>query len=210
LITSYRDTEAARKPSGRKRQGEEAPSMDGPHLERSVGHAVLALTVGDLSAFDADALVNAANSALAGGGGVDGAIHRRGGPSIMAETLARHPEGCPTGSAVVSGAGDLNARWVIHAVGPVWRGGWSEEREQLASAYRTALHLADELGATTIALPALSAGIYGYPLEEAAEVALTTTREHLLGPTGLERATFVLFTPQTFAVFERVLEALPG
>ena len=184
--------------------------MDGPHLERTFGHTVLALAVGDLSAFSADALVNAANSALAGGGGVDGAIHRRGGPSIMAETLARHPEGCPTGNAVVSGPGDLDARWVIHAVGPVWRGGYSDEREQLTSAYRTALRLAEELGARTIALPALSAGIYGYPIEEAAGVALATTREHLLGPTALERATFVLFTPQTYAVFERVLEGLPA
>ena len=184
--------------------------MDEPHLERSVGQAVIALTVGDLSAFEADALVNAANSALAGGGGVDGAIHRRGGPSIMAETLAHHPEGCPTGSAVVSSAGDLKARWVIHAVGPVWRGGWSDERQQLASAYRAALRLADEVGARTIGLPALSAGIYGYPLEEAAEVALATTREYLLESSGLQRATFVLFTPQTYAVFERALESLSG
>ncbi len=180
------------------------------HVEVPVGKVVLALAVGDLSEFEADALVNAANSALAGGGGVDGALHRRGGPSIMVETEARYPGGCPTGSAVLTGAGELKARWVIHAVGPVWRGGWSGEREQLASAYRSALRLAEEAGARTVALPALSAGVYGYPLEEAAEVALSTTRDYLRGKTSIERATFVLFTPATFAVFERTLEALRG
>ncbi|MGZ3586104.1 MAG: macro domain-containing protein [Candidatus Limnocylindrales bacterium] len=184
--------------------------MDVLHAERAVGHSILALTVGDLSEFEADALVNAANSALAGGGGVDGAIHRRGGPSIMAETLARYPEGCPTGSAVATGAGELRARWIIHAVGPVWRGGWSGERDQLGAAYGHALRLADEVGAHTVGLPALSTGVYGYPMAEAAQVALACVRDHLQRPTGIERATFVLFTPATFAAFARALEALPA
>lgn len=167
----------------------------------------LALTVGDITTIAADAIVNAANSALAGGGGVDGAIHRAGGPSIMAELRARYT-GCPTGSAVVTGAGNLPARWVIHAVGPRWQGGGRGEASLLASAYRTAFGLADELGAGSVTFPAISAGIYGYPLEEAARIALETVAECLTAARAVERVTFVLFSEDTYRVFARVLRQL--
>jgi O-acetyl-ADP-ribose deacetylase len=170
-----------------------------------VGQRVLALARGDITTFEADALVNAANSALAGGGGVDGAIHRQGGPSIMAELRSRHPDGCPTGSAVLTTAGNLAARWVIHAVGPVWRGGKHGEPELLAAAYRSALDLANEAGARTVALPAISAGVYGYPLGEAARIALTAAQDHLAAETNLERTTFVLYSGDTHEAFAAVL-----
>jgi O-acetyl-ADP-ribose deacetylase (regulator of RNase III) len=177
--------------------------------ELRVGDRVLALTTGDISAFRADAIVNAANSALVGGGGVDGAIHRRGGPSIMAELRRRyHPDGCPTGRAVITGAGDLPARWVIHAVGPRWHGGEAGEEALLGGAYRWAMRLAADAGARTVALPAISAGIYGYPLPGAARVGLEAVRDHLAGPTSVERATFVLYSVDTLEVFEEALDRL--
>jgi O-acetyl-ADP-ribose deacetylase len=126
--------------------------------------------VGDLTEQQVDAIVNAANESLLGGGGVDGAIHRAGGPEILAES--RTLGGCATGDAKPTTAGQLPARWVIHAVGPVWRGGGQREAEQLASAHRRALEVARDLGAHTIALPAISCGIYGYPPELAAPVAV--------------------------------------
>jgi len=126
--------------------------------------------VGDLTEQQVDAIVNAANESLLGGGGVDGAIHRAGGPEILAES--RTLGGCATGDAKPTTAGHLPARWVIHAVGPVWRGGGQREAEQLASAHRRALEVARDLGAHTIALPAISCGIYGYPPELAAPVAV--------------------------------------
>ncbi len=176
--------------------------------ELTVAGRVLALTVGDITTIAADAIVNAANSALAGGGGVDGAIHRAGGPSIMAELRARY-RGCPTGSAVVTGAGNLPARWVIHAVGPRWQGGDRGEAALLASAYRTAFGLADELGARSVTFPAISAGIYGYPLEEAARIALETVADCLAGARSVERATFVLYSEDTYRVFARALRQRP-
>ncbi len=180
--------------------------------ELRIGDRILAITRGDITTIPADAIVNAANSALVGGGGVDGAIHRAGGPSIMAELRERYGPNrhCPTGSAVVTGAGNLPAHWVIHAVGPVWRGGRAGEPELLAAAYRTSCELASSLGARTITFPAISTGVYGYPLEEAAPVALATVRDHLAGTTTLERATFVLFSADSYEVFERALEALRG
>ena len=131
--------------------------------------------VGDLTEQAVDAVVNAANESLLGGGGVDGAIHRAGGPEILAESSRLG--GCPTGDAKATTAGRLPARWVIHAVGPVWRGGGAGETEQLASAHRRALEVARGLGASTVALPAISCGIYGYPPELAAPVAVGTARE---------------------------------
>lgn len=178
--------------------------------ELRIGGRVLAITRGDITRIPADAIVNAANSALVGGGGVDGAIHRAGGPAIMAELRERYGphRHCPTGSAVVTGAGNLPARWVIHAVGPIWRGGGAGEPELLASAYRTSCELASGLGARTITFPAISTGVYGYPIEEAARVALATVREHLAGETTLERATFVLFSADSYEAFERALTEL--
>ena len=170
--------------------------------------ATIQLVVGDITRIPADAIVNAANSALAGGGGVDGAIHRAGGRAIMADLERRYGADryCSTGSAVVSDAGDLPARWVIHAVGPIWRGGSAGEPEYLASAYRTSLRLAAEQGARTVTLPAISCGIYGYPLDQAARIAIDTVRDVLATEPGpVERVTFVLFSLDTYDVFEEAL-----
>lgn len=176
--------------------------------ELRVGTRVIALARGDITTFAVDAIVNAANSALAGGGGVDGAIHRRGGPSIMAELRSRHGAGSRTGSAVLTGAGDLPAQWVIHAVGPIWRGGQHGEPHLLAAAYASALGLANEAGARTVALPAISAGVYGYPLDDAASIGVTAARDHLLGETGIERTTFVLYSGDTYDAFAAALHRL--
>jgi O-acetyl-ADP-ribose deacetylase (regulator of RNase III) len=178
-----------------------------PAAEHRVDGRVLALVQGDITRIPADAIVNAANSALAGGGGVDGAIHRAGGPSIMAELRERF-EGCPTGEAVVTGAGDLPAQWVIHAVGPRWAGGVRGEEQLLRSAYRASMARAAEVGARTVAFPAISCGIYGYPLDEGARVALETVTEELRGETPVERATFVLYSRETYDAFASALAAL--
>jgi O-acetyl-ADP-ribose deacetylase len=135
--------------------------------------------VGDLTAQEVDAIVNAANSSLLGGGGVDGAIHRAGGPEILAE--CRELGGCETGDAKATTAGRLPARWVVHAVGPIWRGGGEGEPELLASAHRRALEVAGDLGARTVAFPAISCGIYGYPPELAAPTAVGAVRPFLDG-----------------------------
>jgi len=151
--------------------------------ELRIGVRVIGTVRGDITGVRADALVNAANSALAGGGGVDGAIHRAGGRAIMADLERRYGRDryCPTGGAVLSVAGDLPAQWVVHAVGPVWHGGGAGEPELLASAYRTAFQVANEAGARTIAAAAISTGIFGYPLDEAATIAVGTAAEHLAG-----------------------------
>jgi O-acetyl-ADP-ribose deacetylase (regulator of RNase III) len=171
----------------------------GEELRRfRAGKGVLELVLGDITQEEVDAVVNAANSGLRGGGGVDGAIHRAGGPSIMAE--CRRIGACPTGQAVVTGAGDLPCRWVIHAVGPIWRGGEHDEHDLLASAYRSSLERAREVGARTIALPSLSTGAYGYPLQHAAPLAVRTVAAEIA--TGHpEIARFVLFDERTFGAY---------
>lgn len=170
----------------------------------------LAIVAGDITRIPADAIVNAANDALVGGGGVDGAIHRAGGPGIMDDLRRRYgaDRHCSTGGAVVTIAGLLPARWVIHAVGPVWRGGGHGEAALLASAYLTSLRLADELGARRVTFPAISTGVFGYPLDLAARIALEAARDHLAGETRVERATFVLFSAGSLAAFEVALERL--
>jgi len=176
--------------------------------ELQVGSCKIELHQGDITDQVVDAIVNAANSRLAGGGGVDGAIHRRGGPAIMAETKAKYPQGCPTGSAVISGAGNLSAKYVIHAVGPVWQRGEKQEAELLASAYRSALRLAVEHHCQSVAFPALSAGAYGYPLEEAAAIALQTVADFLREHQAPCLVRFVLFDSRTFGVFAAKLAEL--
>lgn len=162
------------------------------------------LVQGDITTQEVDAVVNAANSGLLGGGGVDGAIHRAGGPAILAECrelrATRYPDGLPTGQAVATTAGNLPARWVIHTVGPVYAK--REDRSHLlASAYRESLRVADELGARSVAFPAVSAGIYGWPLADAARIAVTTVRE---ADTQVELARFVLFSAEILRAFEKV------
>jgi len=164
------------------------------------------LQQGDITRVAADAIVNAANEALIGGGGVDGAIHRAGGPAVMADLVARYGPNrrCPAGSAVVSAAGDLPARVVIHAVGPVWRGGIAGEPALLAAAYRTSLDLAAAEGCRSVAFPSISTGVYGYPTDLAATTALATVdawvAEH---PDRLDTVTFVLFSADALGAFER-------
>lgn len=170
----------------------------------------LELHQGDITQQEVDAIVNAANSRLAGGGGVDGAIHRRGGPGIMLETSRRYPDGCPTGSAVITAAGDLPARYVIHAVGPYWQGGGRGEAELLAGAYRRSLELALEHGCQSIAMPALSTGAYRYPMDQACRVALSTAIEFLREHGRPAVVRFVLFDAGAYGAFAAGLEELTG
>jgi O-acetyl-ADP-ribose deacetylase (regulator of RNase III) len=168
------------------------------------------LVNGDITKIMVDAIVNAANSSLAGGGGVDGAIHRAGGPDIMREldSIREAEGGCPTGSAVATRAGKLPAKWVFHAVGPVYRGGTRGEAKLLEGAYRRALDLAVERGVRSISFPAISTGVYGYPQDEAAAIALQAVREHLeLAETSVDHVVFVLFGKESHDVFERVLRS---
>lgn len=173
----------------------------------------LKLVSGDITKVPADVIVNAANSALMGGGGVDGAIHRAGGPSIMAELDQIRGEigRCKTGSAVATGAGRLPARWVFHAVGPIYRGGASGEPELLASCYRTCLQMAEERDVRTMAFPSISTGVYGYPLEEAAVIAIRETAAHLEKPDArVEQVVFVLFGQEAWDAFAQALAARSG
>jgi O-acetyl-ADP-ribose deacetylase (regulator of RNase III) len=172
------------------------------------GPAQVVLVQGDITEQDADAIVNAANSSLAGGGGVDGAIHRAAGPSLMEETRRRYPEGCRTGDAVPTAAGLLRARHIFHAVGPIWRGGMQQESKLLASAYRRCLELAIEHQCRSIAFPAISTGVYGYPKDLAAECSLKTVRDFLLELARPFEARFVLFDGGTYGAFARVLEEM--
>jgi O-acetyl-ADP-ribose deacetylase len=168
---------------------------------------VIEVVLGDITRIRADAIVNAANDALVGGGGVDGAIHRAGGPAIMADLRLRYGANrhCPTGSAVVSVAGALPARWVIHAVGPVWHGGGAGEPALLASACLTALRLADELGARRVTFPAISTGAYGYPLEAAADVMVGALLRGLARTRSVERAVVVAFSARDEEAFRAAL-----
>jgi O-acetyl-ADP-ribose deacetylase (regulator of RNase III) len=160
------------------------------------------VTQGDITEEAVDAIVNAANQSLLGGGGVDGAIHRAAGPELL--EACRPLGGCPTGDAKATPGFNLAAAHVIHAVGPRYRGGDKGEPEQLASAYRRALEIADEIGARSVAFPAISTGIYGYPLDEATEIAVRTVTET---PTQVELVRFVCFDDRTCAAYERVINS---
>jgi len=164
---------------------------------------VIELVIGDITQEEVDAIVNAANSTLLGGGGVDGAIHRAGGPSILAE--CRDLGGCPTGEVKATGAGRLSAKHVLHAVGPVWRGGDAGEPEQLASCHTRAIELAASLGDRTVAFPAISTGAYGYPLELAAPVAIRATQDAMRVHPDVELARFVFRDEATLAPYRAAL-----
>ena len=173
----------------------------------------LRLIQGDITEQSVDAIVNAANSTLLGGGGVDGAIHRRGGSAILAECKRLRatvlPEGLPTGEAVVTTAGSLPARRVIHTVGPVWSGGTSGEPDLLARAYRSSLECARRVRLRTIAFPSISTGAYGYPTEAAADIALRTVRAFLEGNrAAFDEVRFVLFSDRDLRIYERALERI--
>jgi O-acetyl-ADP-ribose deacetylase len=202
-----------RRAASGERRADARTAMTNARTERRIADRILRLARGDITSCAVDAIVNAANSSLAGGGGVDGAIHRAGGPAVMVDLEARYGSArhCPAGSAVIGAAGRLPARWVIHAVGPVWQGGTSGEADRLASAYRTSLQVAADAAARTIAFPAISCGIYGYPLDEGADIAVSTVAEHLAtAGSSIEQATFILFSDEAFAAFARAIDRLPG
>ena len=180
---------------------------EAPHL--TAGGGTLSLRRADITTLEVDAVVNAANSALAGGGGVDGAIHRAGGPDIMRQLRELHGGGCPTGSAVITHGGNLPARYVIHAVGPRWRDGEHGEPDLLASAYRTAFQLAADHDCETVAAPSISTGIYGFPIERAAPIALRAAVAALQSPgTPVREITFALFSDRDLEVYTAALDSL--
>jgi len=166
----------------------------------------LVLVQGDITKEKVDAIANAANSGLRGGGGVDGAIHRAGGPSIMEE--CRKIGHCPTGKAVVTGAGKLPAKYVIHTVGPIWSGGKENEDELLASCYRESLKIASEKAAKTVAFPSISTGVYGFPIDRAARIALKTILEGLEKHPDIQEVRMVLFSEGDLATYRRALEEI--
>lgn len=172
------------------------------------GPCLIELTQGDITAQSTDAIVNAANAALAGGGGVDGAIHDAAGPSVMAETQRLYPDGCPSGSAVATRAGLLNCRFIFHAVGPIWSGGRQDESTVLQSAYRTCLQLAIDHECNSIAFPAISTGAYGYPMDLAARHALTAVRDFLVQQQAPEHVLFVLLGPGAYGAFANAFDEL--
>jgi O-acetyl-ADP-ribose deacetylase (regulator of RNase III) len=173
--------------------------------EFKVGKATVRLVRGDITAMETDAIVNAANSSLMGGGGVDGAIHRRGGPKILEECkrirATEWPQGLPTGKAVITSGGNLKAKHVIHTVGPVWRGGNRGEPELLAQAYQNSLRLAMAEGLKSVAFPSISTGAYGYPVEDACHVALKAVKEFLEKEDNLDEVVFVLFSESALEVY---------
>lgn len=170
-----------------------------------IGRSKLRLVQGDITEMETDAIVNAANPSLMGGGGVDGAIHRKGGPKILEECkrirATEWPNGLPTGKAVITTGGNLKAKYVIHTVGPIWYGGNSGEPELLADAYRNSLKLAVSKGLKTIAFPAISTGAYGYPIEKASRIAIKTVKEFLEKEDKLDEVVFVLFSKSNFEVY---------
>jgi len=181
-------------------------------MDFQVGKATLQLVKGDITDIEADAIVNAANSSLSGGGGVDGAIHRKGGPKILEECkrirATEWPDGLPTGKAVITSGGNLKAKYVIHTVGPVWLGGFHIEAELLKQAYRNSLKLAVAKGLKTVAFPSISTGAYGYPVEEASRIAVTTILDFLQKEDKLEKVIFVLFSDSALEIYLRTANSL--
>ncbi|MEJ7740783.1 MAG: O-acetyl-ADP-ribose deacetylase [Chitinophagaceae bacterium] len=162
---------------------------------------------GDITKLGVDAIVNAANSSLLGGGGVDGAIHRAGGPVILEECkkIRNETGGCPPGGAVITSGGNLKAKYVIHTVGPVYRGGTANEPVLLADAYRNSLQLAVDHGLTSIAFPNISTGIYGYPKKEAASIAISTTKSFISQSSSLEEVIFVCYDEENYFLYQQLV-----
>jgi O-acetyl-ADP-ribose deacetylase (regulator of RNase III) len=178
-------------------------------MQIEVNQCRIELSQADITEQEVDAIVNAANASLAGGGGVDGAIHRCGGPLIMRETDEKYPKGCPTGSVAASGAGNLKAKFIFHAVGPRWKDGKHSEPKLLRSAYRHCLELAVEHGCQSIAFPSISTGIYGFPIQQAAPIALQTVINFLNEQkSGLELVRFCLFSDADLDVYSKTLSEI--
>ncbi len=183
-----------------------------PDFQKQIGQTLLVLRQGNICFEDSDAIVNAANSSLLGGGGVDGAIHRAGGPQILEECQEiRARQGtCAPGDAVITSGGKLKAKWVVHAVGPVWRGGGSNEAAILASAYKRSLEEAANAGARSVSFPSISTGAYGYPVSEAAKVAISELANYLEKESGrFAEIRFVLFDSGTFEAYKNAAGSLP-
>ena len=175
-------------------------------MEINVGSSRLSLKRGDITNESTEAIGNAANSGLRGGGGVDGAIHRAGGPTIMEE--CKKIGGCPTGSAVITTGGSLKAKYVIHAVGPIYKDGNSGEDKLLSGAYKSSLEIASKKGIKSIAFPSISTGVYGYPIREASKIALKTVIDYLKEHPEIELVRFVLFSEKDLSVYEESLKEL--
>ncbi|MFZ5634915.1 MAG: O-acetyl-ADP-ribose deacetylase [Bacillota bacterium] len=177
-----------------------------------VNNTMVVLLRGDITQADTEAIVNAANSSLLGGGGVDGAIHWAGGPQILEECkqIRARQGGCPTGEAVITGGGNLKARYVIHTVGPIWKGGQNREDELLANAYRNSLKLAVEKGVRSVSFPSISTGAYGFPTERAARVAAGTVKKFLEQEGGLDEVRFVLFSDRDLNIYQEAWKELAG
>lgn len=183
-------------------------------MEFKVGKATLQLLMGDITDVEADVIVNAANSSLMGGGGVDGDIHRKGGPKILEECKrireTEWPDGLPTGKAIITSGGKLKAKYVIHTVGPVWFGGLHVEAELLKQTYRNTLKLAASKGLKTIAFPSISTGTYGYPIEEASRISLATVKSFLEKEERFERVIFVLHSVHDLEIYSETAKILFG
>ncbi len=175
-------------------------------MKATIQQSTLEVVQGDITLQETEAIGNAANSALAGGGGVDGAIHRVGGPNIMSELNAKY-KGCPTGSAVITGGGNLKAKYVIHAVGPRYSGS-AKDAELLSSAYRKSLELCTQNKISSVAFPSISTGIYGYPVEGASRIALKTVMDYLKDHLEIKLVRFVLFDSNTYRVYKEILKEL--
>jgi O-acetyl-ADP-ribose deacetylase (regulator of RNase III) len=175
-------------------------------MKVNVQKSILEIVQGDITQQDTEAIGNAANSALAGGGGVDGAIHRAGGPSMMSELRAKY-KGCPTGSAVITSGGNLKAKYVIHAVGPRYSGS-PKDPDLLSGAYRRSLELCTQNKISSVAFPSISTGIYGYPVEEASKIALKTAMDYLKDHPEIKLVRFVLFDSKTYDVYEKATKKI--
>ncbi len=173
-------------------------------MDKKIGNSVIRLVRGDITKQEVDAIVNAANTTLLGGGGVDGAIHRAGGPEILKE--CKLIGGCPTGGAKITTGGNLAAKYVIHTVGPVWAGGSRGEADLLASAYRKSLEAAVENGVSAIAFPSISTGAYRFPIEQASRIALGTVAEFIEDHQSIKEVVFALFSQDDLAVYEQAMQ----
>ncbi len=175
-------------------------------MEKKIGSVIIRLVRGDITKEETDVIVNAANTSLRGGGGVDGAIHRAGGSEILHECIKKYPEGCKTGEARITTAGRMAAKYVIHTPGPIWRGGQQDEERLLASCYRHSLLLAEKYGARTIAFPSISTGVYRFPIERASKIALSTVVENL-PLTSIIEVHYVLFSISDYQIYEKNLQS---